>query len=156
MRVRGGPERGTSGQQQQHAGNTPFYPMQNYRGLSSIPNPARNNGEDLDHTPRQFRRYVDASGKVQMQIRNGLWNGVGRGIVNLPGIPIAWVLPNGPFPVIPGQMRGDAGGFHTRGPSPYNIQNMMQNTAGSQPDNPGGPGIIAIAANGMLSNPMSG
>jgi hypothetical protein len=154
--MRGGPEPNTSGLQQQHAGNTPFYPMQNYRGLSAIPNPARLNGEDIDHTPRQFRRYVDASGKLTMLIGNGMGRGQLRGIINQPGIPIVWLLPNGPFPLIPGQTRGDVAGFHTRGPAPANIQNMMDNTAGSQPQNPGGPGTVALGKGGSLINPMSG
>lgn len=126
--------------------------MQNYRGLSAIPNPARNNGEDIDNTPRQFRRNINASGMQDVQIRNGLWHGVGRGIRNIPGFTANAYL-YASTPIIPGQQRGDAGGFHKRGPSPYNIQNWLQQGPGSQPSNPGGPGQIAGS---QLFNPMSG
>lgn len=126
--------------------------MQNYRGLSAIPNPARNNGEDIDNTPRQFRRYVNASGLQDVQANNGLYRGVGRGIRYIPGF-----LSNGYLytvaPIIPGQQRGDASGFHKRGPSSYNVQSWMQSGPGSQPANPGGPGMIAGTA---LVNPMNG
>jgi hypothetical protein len=124
------------------------YPMMNYRGLSAIPNPARNNGEDIDLTPRQFRRNVNASGLQDVQINNGLFRGIARG-GRMRLIDYLY----GSLVVIPGQTRGDAGGFHVRGPSSYNIQNMIDSTAGAQPENPGGPGMIAGT---HLINPMSG
>jgi len=124
--------------------------MQNYRGLSAIPNPARNNGEDIDNTPRQFRRIVNASGLQDVQINNGLRYGVARGTRNtFQGVGYLYTS----VPIIPGQTRGDAGGFHTKGPSPLNVQNIYQNGPGSQPANPGGPGMIA---GHTLMNPMSG
>lgn len=139
-------------QAQARVGHTPYYPMMNYRGLSSIPNPARLNGEDIDNTPRQFRRNVNASGLQDVQISNGLRWGVGRGNRNIPGLTTnAYLLTIAP--IIPGQQRGDAGGFHKRGPSPYNIQNWFQAGPGSQPQNPGGP---ATVAGNQLYNPMSG
>lgn len=139
-------------QTQARVGASPYYPMQNYRGLSAIPNPARNNGEDIDNTPRQFRRNVNASGLQDVQIGNGLRWGVGRGNRNIPGLTTnAYLLTAAP--IIPGQQRGDAGGFHSRGPSPYNIQNWLQAGPGSQPTNPGGPATIA---GNQLYNPMSG
>lgn len=124
------------------------YPMINYRGLSAIPNPARNNGEDIDNTPRQFRRNVNASGLQDVQINNGLHRGIARG----GRLHVVDYLYDA-LVVIPGQTRGDASGFHKRGPSPYGVQNMVDATAGSQPENPGGPGQIAGT---MLINPMSG
>jgi hypothetical protein len=131
---------------------TPYYPMMGYRGLSAIPNPARNNGEDIDNTPRQFRRFVNASGIQDVQLFNGLRSGIGRGVRMIPGF-----LKNGYLyttsPVIPGQQRGDVSGFHKRGPSPYNVQNWYQAGPGSQPANPGGPGQVAGT---NLVNPMSG
>jgi hypothetical protein len=134
--------------------------MQNYRGMSAIPNPARLNGEDIDNTPRQFRRVVDASGLQQIQIHNGLRAGIGRGNRNIPGIPLTGSEPssfywgqNNITPIIPGQTRGDVAGFHPRGPSPLNVQQMLLNGPGSQPDNPGGPGQIAGQ---NLVNPMTG
>lgn len=123
--------------------------MQNYRGMSAIPNPARNNGEDLDATPRQFRRNVNASGLQDVQINNGLRYGVGRGTRIYPGITYLFAS----APVIPGQQRGDAGGFHKRGPSPLNVQGLIDNGPGAQPANPGGPGRVAAR---YIYNPMSG
>lgn len=119
--------------------------------MSAIPNPARLNGEDIDHTPRQFRRNVNASGLQDVQINNGLRWGVGRGNRFIPGFNVGYLY--AAAPVIPGQQRGDAGGFHKRGPSPLNVQAMIQNGPGSQPANPGGPGQIAGT---QLYNPMSG
>lgn len=146
--------RATITQAQARIPGTPYYPMESYRGLSAIPNPARNNGEDIDNTPRQFRRAVNASGLQDLQIHNGLRWGVGRGIRNIPVQSADYFWGNSAqIPVIPGQTRGDAGGFHKRGPSSYNIQNMIQSGPGSQPVNPGGPGQIAGQT---LINPMSG
>lgn len=139
-------------QQQARANPLPYYPMMNYRGLSAIPNPARLNGEDIDNTPRQFRRYVNASGLQDVQMGNGLRWGVGRGIRAIPGIGTnAYLYASNP--IIPGQQRGDAGGFHKRGPSPYNVQNWLAAGPGSQPVNPGGPGQVAGT---NLINPMTG
>lgn len=126
------------------------YPMINYRGLSAIANPARNNGEDIDNTPIQFRQYVNASGKQDVQIHNGLRWGIGRGRrMGYLGTGFLFAA----SPIIPGQQRGDAGGFHVRGPAPANIQQMWEDGPGSQPANPGGPGQIAGT---QLINPMSG
>ena len=141
-----------SNNDQARTGNSPYYPMQNYRGLSAIPNPARNNGEDIDNTPRQFRRNINASGLQDVQINNGLWRRIGRGIRGVPGyFPVTYLYTAAP--VIPGQTRGDVAGFHKRGPSPYNTQNWYEAGPGSQPENPGGPGTIAGST---LINPMSG
>src|SRR5215469_992732 len=139
---------------QVHAHGGPYYPMMNYRGLSAIPNAARLNGEDLDATPRQFRRNVNASGLQDVQILNGLWRGVGRGVRAIPGFMNygnAYLYASNA--IIPGQQRGDAGGFQQRGPSPYNVQNWLNNGPGSQPVNPGGPGRIAGP---NIINPMTG
>lgn len=126
------------------------YKMIPYRGLSGIANPARNNGEDIDVTPRQFRQYVNASGYQDVQINNGLHRGIARG--GRMRSPKAGYL-FAAAPIIPGQQRGDASGFHVRGPSPMNVQNIWEAGPGSQPANPGGPGQIAGA---QLYNPMSG
>lgn len=139
-------------QTQARVPGTPYYPMMNYRGLSAIPNPARNNGEDIDNTPRMFRRNVNASGLQDVQIHNGLRWGVGRGIRNIPGLTSnAYLLTSAP--IIPGQQRGDAGGFHKRGPSIYQINQWLQAGPGSQPTSPGGPGTIAGS---QLYNPGGG
>jgi hypothetical protein len=127
----------------------PFYPMTVYTGRSSIPMRARNNGDDIDLTPRTLRRYVDASGVKSVQLHNGLRWGVASG---------RQMLYDGSFfyafsPRIPGQSRGDSGGFHKRGPSPYQVSNQFQAGPGSQPEAPGGPGTLAGT---QLFNPMSG
>jgi hypothetical protein len=139
-------------QLQARVGSTPYYPMMNYRGLSAIPNPARNNGEDIDHTPRMFRRNVNASGLQDVQIGNGLRWGVGAGIRDIPGISVNAYRAT-TAPIIPGQQRGDAGGFHSRGPSPYQVQAWLRAGPGSQPTNPGGPATIAGS---QLYNPGGG
>jgi hypothetical protein len=137
---------------QARSAGMPYYPMQNYRGMSAIPNPARNNGEDIDNTPRQFRRFVNASGVHDVQLNNGLHRGIGRGVRAIPGMIADAYLLSG-MPIIPGQQRGDAGGFHKRGPSPWNVQAWNAAGPGSIPANPGGPGMIA---GNTLYNPMTG
>jgi hypothetical protein len=138
------PQRPTPDQAHYHGG--PFYPMQVYNGATKV-NPARNNGQDIDTTPIQFRRYVNM-GYTDVQLHNGLRWGVGKGSMFTP-YPYfqAWI------PRIPGQTRGDVAGFVQSGPSPYNIQDMMNAGPGSQPEHPGGPGTIAGT---RLYNPMSG
>lgn len=130
----------------------PYYPMQGYRWLSGLPNPARNNGQDIDRTPIQFRHYVNASGVQDVQISNGLRNGIARGVRAIPGL-VAKAYLMSSVPRIPGQQRGDVSGFHARGPSPLNVQQWLETGPGSQPDNPGGPGKIA---GNTLFNPMTG
>lgn len=105
---------------------------------------------DFDLTPRQFRRYVDASGAKQILLHNGLRAGVASGrIMDVPPNGYLWTS----YPRIPGQTRGDMAGFHKRGPDPLSVQALFNNGPGSQPQNPGGPGQIA----GMtLINPMTG
>jgi len=129
-----------------HVGNGPFYPMQSYNGMT-IPNRARNNGQDIDTTPVMFRRYFN-TGAHDVQLHNGLANGVAAGKLT------TWV-PTGQAVIahIPGQTRDNVGGFHKRGMGPYNYQDMVQSTAGSQPEHPGGPGQIAGTP---LYNPMTG
>jgi hypothetical protein len=127
----------------------PFYPMIVLTGRSSIPMAARNNGNDIDNTPRQWRRYVDPSCANQLQLNNGMRWGVLSGKKKMFSNTL-WL---GIAPRIPGQSRGDAAGFHKRGPSPYQVQSQFMAGPGSQPEAPGGPGTLA----GMqLYNPMSG
>jgi len=105
---------------------------------------------DYDLTPRLFRRFVNASGAQDVQIWNGLRNKIATGYrFTYPGA--GWL--NVIQPQIPGQTRGNYGGFHTRGPSPYNIEDAFMGGPGSQPAHPGGPGMIAAAT---FHNPMTG
>jgi len=132
--------------EQAHYHGGPFYPMQVYNGATK-PNPARNNGADIDTTPIQFRRYVNM-GYTDVILHNGLRWGVAAGKMFTPYPDFqAWV------PRIPGQTRGDVAGFHKKGPSPYNIADMLTTGPGSQPEHPGGPGTIAGT---RIYNPMSG
>jgi len=105
---------------------------------------------DADILPHQFRNFVDASGVQSVQILNGMANR------RLTGY--RWPYRGAGYlyavvPRIPGQTRGDVGGFHLRGPSPLNYQALWEVGPGSQPDNPGGPGRIAAA---RFVNPMTG
>lgn len=130
--------------------HTDPYPMQPYNGgLVSKPN-RQAPSSDVDRLPHQFRRYVNASGVQDVQLHNGLHNGIAAGW-RLPYLGAGWFALAAPR--IPGQTRGDVGGFHARGPSPLNWEQMWQNGPGSQPSNPGGPGRIAAP---RFYNPMSG
>jgi hypothetical protein len=105
---------------------------------------------DVDRLPHQFRRYVNASGVQDVQLLNGLYNGILTGL-RIPYLGAGWLFTV--VPRIPGQTRGDVAGFHKRGPSPLNYDQFWQQGPGSQPANPGGPGRIAAP---QFVNPMTG
>jgi len=105
---------------------------------------------DADILPHQYRRWVNASGAQDVQLINGMQNGILSGL-RLPYLGAGWLFAAAPR--IPGQTRGDVAGFHPRGPSPLNYDQMWQRGPGSQPNNPGGPGRIAAP---QFINPMSG
>jgi hypothetical protein len=118
--------------------HTDPYVMQTYNGgLVRKPN-RRAPSSDVDILPHQFRRYVNASGVQDVQLLNGLGNGRLAGW-RIPYFGAGWLFAAAPR--IPGQQRGDVAGFHPRGPSPLNYENMWQQGPGSQPSNPGGPSI---------------
>lgn len=95
---------------------------------------------DVDHSPREFRRFVNASGSQDVQISNGLYRKTGFG----RRFPIAFVnYLYASNPRIPGQMRDDYSGKHKRGIDPLSFQSLWQDGPGSQPAHPGGPGKIA-------------
>lgn len=128
------------------------YPMQSLNGLVIAKPNRRNPTSDFDLTPRQFRRFVGASGAQEVQIGNGMRSRTLTGIImNYPGEGFLNVIQ----PQMPGYRKTgqNAGGFHKRGPDPLSIFAMYQNGPGSQPANPGGPGRI-IGQN--FSNPMTG
>lgn len=130
--------------------HTDPYPMGRY-DLSLVSKRNRQApSSDVDILPHQFRRYVNASGVQDMQLANGLRNGVAAGW-RIPYAGTGWLF--GVVPRIPGQTRGDVAGFHKKGPSPLNYESMWQAGPGSQPSNPGGPGRIAGPT---YVNPMSG
>lgn len=92
---------------------------------------------DVDHSGREFRRFVNASGAQDMQIYNGLqrFTAFGR---RIPWVTYLYVVE----PRIPGQRRDNYGGFVNKGPGPLEFQQLYQQTAGSQPQAPGGVGQI--------------
>jgi hypothetical protein len=104
---------------------------------------------DADLLPHQTRSFVNV-GALDVQLHNGLHNGIAAGW-RIPYFGAGWLFMAAPR--IPGQTRGDVAGFHARGPSPLNYQNMWEKGPGSQPDNPGGPGRIAAP---RFVNPMTG
>lgn len=110
----------------------------------------RNVPNDHDSLPHPLRRYVNASGAQDVQLNNGMRNGILTGR-RLPyaGTGFLYAV----RPEIPGQTRDNYGGYHVKGPSPLNIQAIFRNGPGSQPDNPGGPGKIAAT---HFINPMTG
>ena len=130
--------------------HTEPYPMQPYRNSLVSKRNRQAPSSDVDTLPHQFRRYVNASGVQDVQLINGLQHGILAGF-RYPYAGAGYLY--GVVPRIPGQTRGDVAGFHKRGPSPLNYENMWQNGPGSQPDNPGGPGRIAAPT---FINPMTG
>lgn len=125
-------------------------PMQPYNG-GLIPKRNRQAPScDYDALPHQVRNFVNASGAQDVQLHNGLANGVAAGF-RIPYRGAGWLFMAAP--IIPGQTRGDVSGFHVRGPSPLNYQMMWELGPGSQPANPGGPGRIAAP---RFVNPMTG
>lgn len=136
---------------QQRAGGKPFVPMQVLNGLV-IPKADRQAPScDYDETPVQFRRQMgDVSGVSNVQLRNGLRNRIASGYrFVFPGAGFLFTVQ----PRIPGQTRGNYGGFVPRGPSPYNVTDIFENGPGSQPAHPGGPARIAAQS---YVNPMTG
>jgi hypothetical protein len=115
-----------------HYKGTAIYPMMSYDGLVTRA-PNRRAGElDLDHRPRDFRRFVDNSAHP-VQLLNGLRASAAM------GKRIKWVgWTYASVPRIPGQHRDNWGGFVNHGIGPLEYQNMYQEGPGSQPVNPGG------------------
>jgi hypothetical protein len=134
---------------QAHVGNGPYYPMQNYNGLttSDVNAVVSNTGVIKDRRPYGQRRYNNM-GYTDVQLNNGMrWKTL-TGTTWSP-YPVGQAF----VPYIPGQTRGDAAGFVKRGPSTYNIQDWYNQGPGSQPTHPGGPGTVAGP---QIYNPMSG
>lgn len=129
--------------------HTDPYPMQPYRNSLVRKTNRQAPTTDVDTLPHQFRRYV-STGVQDVQLINGLQHGIMAGF-RYPYAGAGWLF--GIVPRIPGQTRGDVAGFHKRGPSPLNYDQMWQSGPGSQPDNPGGPGRIAAP---QFYNPMTG
>lgn len=127
---------------------SPEVPVVSYNGLVNYDLSRSPGAFGRNLTPHLFRRYTNM-GYMDVQLNNGLFNGVGRGRMNIK-FPRMWDFD---VPRIPGQTRGDVAGFKPRGPSPYNVEDWLMSGPGSQPDHPGGPGQVAGTT---ILNPMSG
>lgn len=134
---------------------TPLRPMGSING-TTIANPHIGPpgpyARDLDLQPITFNRFGTRWGDVQL--KNGLANGVASGrIWGYRGEGWYDVV----VPTIPGQTRlfgnNKPSAYPIKGMAPSQWQNYVQNTAGSQPDYPGGPGQMLGQ---MLDNPGSG
>jgi hypothetical protein len=137
----------------EHAGNTSLIPMRLLNGfLTDKPN-RRAPSTDINHAPRDFRRYVDASGFEHVQLDNALHRKIATGLFSPAMLQQANYL-TAIVPIIPGQDRqGGHGGFHQKGIDPQSYAALWQSGPGSQPVNPGGPGKIAA---GSYYNPYAG
>lgn len=125
------------------------FPMEVLNGCEQRAPNRRPSQQDKDYSPWPYRRYTNMS-VTDVQLNNGLHNGVAAGKrINYQGSGYLWNV----SPIIPGQTRDNAGGFHRRGPSPYNVADVYSDGPGSQPLHPGGPGKIAAP---VFINPMTG
>jgi hypothetical protein len=129
--------------------NRGVYPMESYNGRETWKTNRRPSQSDVDGYPWPIRRFTNMS-ITDVQLNNGLHNGVASGkIINYSGSGYLYAV----RPEIPGQTRDNAAGYHKRGPSPYNVQDLFTAGPGAQPEHPGGPGKIAAP---RFVNPMSG
>jgi hypothetical protein len=129
--------------------HTAPYPMMSVNGCEHRKTNRRPSQSDVDDSPYPIRRYTNMS-VTDVQLNNGLRARVASGKrINYRGTGYLWTI----NPLIPGQTRDNAAGFHKRGPSPYNVSDVWTNGPGAQPEHPGGPGKIAATT---FINPMSG
>jgi hypothetical protein len=135
------------GVQQAHSGGNAQFPMAVLNGYLTRSRNRSAPSTDIDHTPREFRRYVDASGAQSVQINNGLRRRIGQG--TFAPLIYAINLQRASTPVIPGQRRDDYSGKHKKGMDPLSYQSVWNAGPGSQPMHPGGVRQIA----GELQNP---
>jgi hypothetical protein len=126
-------------------------PMGNYYGLSQ---PVGDRMQYIrsfqDNTPITFRRNVNASGLQDVQIKTGVSTTSRKRITysNHGTLYLSTIVPQ-----IPGQMRDNKAGMHTRGIDPQSYAALWNAGPGAQPANPGGPGKIAAPS---FSNPGGG
>lgn len=123
--------------------------MRNINGSEFRKPNRRPSQSDVDVSPWPLRRYTNVSA-TDVQLHNGLRWGVASGR-RVPYLGTGYLYAI--MPRIPGQTRDNVAGFHKRGPSPYNVQDVFDNGPGSQPAHPGGPGQIAGV---QFVNPMTG
>lgn len=104
---------------------------------------------DIDHEPKAFRRYVDASGAQTVMIGNGLGRRTAAGL-RVPFVTYLYAA----VPEMPRQDRLDYGGTQKRGIGPFQFRNLFRATAGMQPSDPGGIQSRAIMGDNII-NPMT-
>lgn len=116
-------------------------PVENYFGLQfAAPATSQYSRSYNDNTPINFRRKMgDVSGVSNVQLINPVATTSRKRIVLYTAAGYLWAV----VPRIPGQTRGDFGGFHMRGIDPQSYAALIAAGPGSQPPNPGGPGKIA-------------
>jgi hypothetical protein len=111
------------------------------------PNPARNNGADLEPVPITPVRGQNWPG-LQIQLKNG-WGQTSFGhklsyddylrlLTDSASKNRKYLIPH-PAGIGPNALKP--------GPAPANVNQLIQNSAGSQPTAPGGPGMIASGVN---------
>lgn len=123
--------------------------MTRYNGLETWKSNRRPSQSDVDGYPWPIRRFTNMS-TTDVQLNNGLQRGIASGKrIPYHGAGYLYAVQ----PQIPGQTRDNVSGYHRRGPSPYNVQDLFTSGPGSQPEHPGGPGKIAAPT---FINPMSG
>ena len=126
------------------------YPMIPYN-RSMRPNPARDNGSDLESTPVSWREKQNPNGALDVQLINGVAQQSTKKVDSTLGGRVGYLY--GVSQIIPPHSWRDYGGWHIRGPAPANVQNLWEAGPGAQPATPGGPGKIASPA---FVNPMTG
>jgi len=129
--------------------NGTVYPMRSLNGCETWKTNRRPSQSDVDNSPYPIRRYTNM-GVTDVQLNNGLHNGIASGR-RIPYRGAGYLY--AAAPMIPGQTRDNVSGYHRRGPSAYNVQDIFTTGPGSQPAHPGGPGKIAAP---HFINPMSG
>jgi hypothetical protein len=123
----------------------PYYPMEVMNGYLTAASNRHNPSTDIDLSPREFRRFVEASGAQNVQLNNGLYrgNGSGRRITFVNYLYAAGSR-------IPGQDRDNYGGYVKNGIGPLEYQNLFRQGPGSQPQSPGG---VRQILGGSVFNP---
>ena len=129
--------------------NGTVYPMQSYNHCETWKGNRRPSQSDVDMSPYPIRRFTNM-GVTDVQLNNGLaYKRLSGKRTPYQGTGYLYAI----MPIIPGQTRDNVSGYHRRGPSPYNVQDIYTAGPGAQPEHPGGPGKIAAQT---FINPMSG
>lgn len=133
---------------QAHSSEAPaYYPVGTLNGYLTRARNRANPTTDIDHSPIEFRRFVNASGAQDVQLNNGLFRRRASGL-RIPFVSYQYAA----TPQIPGQMRDDYGGKHKHGIGPIEFSKVWQSGPGSQPQDAGG---VRQMMGDYLYNPMT-